>query len=154
MIIDGEDGVTHINIYSKGRTVIGRWLSNFTYEPIKIEDDGYFPSIESYWYFLKSDRDERFHKVSGFNAKNLYRTMYDIDIDIELDTIFIQKIKHALDLKLKVNRIKMEEFGKSHLPFCHYYVYGDKRRDAGYEWIIEHFELRRKQLKEYYGRHN
>jgi len=30
-MIEGIDGETHINIYSKGKTEIGRWLSNFSY---------------------------------------------------------------------------------------------------------------------------
>lgn len=150
MIIDGADGETHINIYSQGKTAIGRWLSNFTHEPINIEGDGYFPSIESYWYFLRTGGDERFHKVSGFNAKKLGKELQDDHTPI--DDTFIEKIKHALDLKIKVDKTKMREFAASTLPFCHYYVFGGAKKDAGYEWILEHFELRRKQLKEYYGR--
>lgn len=150
MIIDGADGDTHINIYPQGKTCLGRWLSNFTHEPITIEGDGYFPSIESYWYFLRSNGDPRFHKVSGFSAKSLGKTL--CDDHKQIDAKFIEKIKHALDLKIKVNKNIMCKFADSELPFCHYYVFGDKRHDAGYEWIIEHFELRRKQLKEYYGR--
>jgi hypothetical protein len=43
-----DDGITHINIYSKGKTELGRWLSNFTYHPIETED-GKFDSVEGYW---------------------------------------------------------------------------------------------------------
>lgn len=151
MIIDGLDGQTHINIYSQGKTCLGRWLSNFTYEPITIEGEGYFPSIESYWYFLRTG-DSRFHKVSGFNAKKLGKELQDDHTPV--DSIFIEKIKHAIDLKIKANKNIMRNFAYSELPFCHYYVFGGARKDAGYEWIVEHFEYRRKQLKDYYGRHN
>ncbi|MCA6430267.1 MAG: hypothetical protein IM613_12600 [Cytophagales bacterium] len=150
MIIEGVDGETHINIYSKGKTELGRWLSNFTYEPITIEGEGYFPSIESYWYFLRTGGDGRFHKVSGFNAKKLGKELQDDSTPV--DPLFIEKIKHSLDLKIKIDKDKMRNFADSMLPFCHYYVFGDTRKDAGYEWIVEHFELRRKQLKDYYGR--
>ena len=50
MIIEGIDGMTHINVYSKGKTEIGRWLSNFAYSPIDLGNEGYFSSIEGYWY--------------------------------------------------------------------------------------------------------
>ena len=43
----------------------------------------------------------------------------------------------------------MFELINSNLPLTHYYVYGDKQVNAGYEWIVEHIELRRKQLKEW-----
>lgn len=152
MIIDGVDGETHINIYSKGKTELGRWLSNFTYEPINIEGEGYFPSIESYWYFLRCNSDSRFHTISGFNAKKLGKELQDDRIIV--DSAFIEKIKHALDIKIKANKNIMQKFADSELPFCHYYVFGGSRKDAGYEWIVEHFELRRKQLKEYYGRNH
>ena len=39
------DGVHHINVYSKSKTEIGRWLSNFSYSPIQTKD-GDFESIE------------------------------------------------------------------------------------------------------------
>ena len=31
-----KDGIDHINIYSKGKTELGKYLSNFTYAPIKL----------------------------------------------------------------------------------------------------------------------
>lgn len=30
-----NDGITHINLYSKSRTVLGRQLSNFAHSPFK-----------------------------------------------------------------------------------------------------------------------
>lgn len=29
------DGIHHINIYSKGKTEVGKWLSNFSYSLIE-----------------------------------------------------------------------------------------------------------------------
>jgi len=55
MIIEGVDGVTHVNIYSKAKTELGRWLSNFAYAPIRITGHGRFASIEAYWYWLKDN---------------------------------------------------------------------------------------------------
>jgi len=42
-----SDGVTHINIYSKGKTSLDRALSNFAHTPIETVD-GKFASIEGY----------------------------------------------------------------------------------------------------------
>lgn len=143
MIIEGEDGVTHINIYSKGKTKIGRWLSNFTQCQIRTEQ-GWFNSIEGYWYWLTTFNDT-LRELYGYNAKKVgkesskERTLSDKD--------FKKYIKKALDLKIKTN---IQGFYTSSLPFCHYYEYGGKRVDAKYEWIVEHFEKRRKELKEHF----
>lgn len=148
MIIDGEDGVTHINIYSKAKTNLGRWLSNFTHAPINTEH-GWFHSIEGYWYWLPTAND-RLMNLSGHEAKKLGK---ESEVIIKIDSeLFIKKIKRALDLKLKSNNLALSEFALSTLPFCHYYEYGGKRVDAGYDWIVEHFEDRRKLMKEYYSK--
>jgi hypothetical protein len=51
MIDPKKDGIEHINIYSKGRTALGIFLSNFTQCDLETED-GEFSSIEGYWYWL------------------------------------------------------------------------------------------------------
>lgn len=71
MIDPNEDGISHINVYSKGRTGIGRFLSNFTFYPIHTVD-GEFHSIEGYWYWLTC-RDDRLRYLHGYEAKKLGR---------------------------------------------------------------------------------
>lgn len=141
-----DDGVTHINIYSKGKTQIGRWLSNFTYFPINIAEHGRFNSIEGYWYWLRT-KDDRLRKLSGYEAKKYGKSLI---INEAVDGNFILNIKNAIDIKLKTNRNKMIGFCLTDLPFTHYYVFGGVKRNAGFEWIVEHFEDRRKLLKEWY----
>lgn len=41
-----NDGIDHINIYSKGKTELGCLLSNFAFSPFTINNDT-FPSVES-----------------------------------------------------------------------------------------------------------
>lgn len=146
MTIKGKDGETHINIYSQAETSLGVWLSNFTYCPIKILEDGEFNSIEGYWYWLLC-KDDRLRQEIGFGAKRLGRSLIAEPVDDKLSDEFKNKIKSALDLKIKSNQDRMKEFYESELPFAHYYVYGNKKIDAGYKWILEHFENRRKELK-------
>lgn len=46
-----KDGIDHINIYSKAKTALGLFLSNFAQCDLETED-GEFSSIEAYWYWL------------------------------------------------------------------------------------------------------
>jgi len=131
------DGVAHINIYSKGRTEVGRWLSNFTHSPIETED-GYFESIEGYYYWL-TRRDERLRTVSGWSAKELGKSIEKVE-EIEKEQ-FKNKIRKALDLKIKTRPKWLVE--KVNLPLEHYYEYGGKRvYRPEHNWIVEHIEKR------------
>jgi hypothetical protein len=47
-----KDGIDHINIYSRGKTEVGRQLSNFAHTPFTHKDYGYFNSVEGLWYYL------------------------------------------------------------------------------------------------------
>lgn len=146
MIIEGEEGVTHINVYSKSKTELGKWLSNFSHSPISLEE-GVFNSIEGYWYWL-SCFDDRLKNMSGFAAKQLGKELRG-EFNHTPDN-FEEKIKKALDVKLKTYLNKSKELCESDLPLCHYYEYGGKRVNSGHSWIIDHIELRRQMLKEYF----
>lgn len=143
MIIEGQDGITHINIYSKGNTALGRVLSNFARTPFTCKD-GKFESIEGYWYWLKT-KDDRFRSLFGYEAKRLGKTsstnIYCPD--------FEHKIKLATICKLNQNSYIINWLTKSYLPFCHYYVFANGyRKDAGNEWLIEFIEGLRRQAKD------
>ena len=139
------NGVHHINIYSKGKTEIGRWLSNFTYCPIQTEN-GWFNSIEGYWYWIPTLID-RLSDLHGFAAKKLGKESEKI-LDVS-EEVFKSKICKALDLKLKTNPRWVAE--QVNLPLKHYYEYGGKRVETEkHHWIVEHLEMRIKQLKEHY----
>ena len=45
---DFNDGVTHINVYSQGKTSIGRALSNFSPLGFNHPKHGHFESVEGY----------------------------------------------------------------------------------------------------------
>jgi hypothetical protein len=143
VILPVTDGIDHINIYSKGKTPLGRWLSNFSYSPIIIPDHGDFISIEGYWYWLGCEEDS-LRYLYGFNAKKVGSA---IEKTIERDN-FKDLIRRAIDIKLKSNKSMLHLLYKSTLPLCHYYVFGDKTKDAGCEWVVEHIDNRRKLLKE------
>ena len=135
-----EDGITHINIYSKGKTELGRFLSNFQLFPF-LTPDGLFNSIEGYWYWLLCDHPEkdRLKKTSGYAAKLLGRQLKAQDWNDSEE--FKTKIKIAILIKVNY---KLKDFFSSTLPFTHYYDYGGKvvKPKEG-QWIIDYFnELR------------
>jgi hypothetical protein len=153
MILPGLDGINHINIYSKGQTELGRWLSNFTFHPIKI-DDIVFKSIETYWYYLLTN-DSKILNTFGYKSKELGKQiMKDKNLPSYFDFNSVKKeefelkIKNALDTKLKSNKDRLISFGRETLPFAHYYVYGGRKFNAGHDWIIQHLEKRRQFLRE------
>lgn len=139
------DGVHHINIYSKGKTEVGRWLSNFQYCPIQTEH-GDFNSLEGYWYWLTTCNDE-LRELDGFAAKKLGKESKKVREYTNEE--FRQYICKALDIKLKTRPRWVAE--KCNLPLKHYYEYGGKRIEKQeYNWITEHIQKRVDELKQYY----
>lgn len=133
-----NDGLDHINVYSKGRTSLGRDLTNFSYSPINLPEDGKFNSVEGYWYWLSS-KDDKLRSLHGFKAKQYGRAIRADDW-LE-DEKFKKKIKLAIKIKIESNPDLMRKFRTSSLPFAHYYVYGGKVvMVPKSDWIIEYLE--------------
>lgn len=138
-----NDGVDHINIYSKAKTRLGRFLTNFAQTPFECED-GHFDSIEGYWYWLGVDPDEPrrelLRKASGFQAKKLGRELRGKDWQDGDD--FKRKIKAAIRKKLEANPDAWNALRSTDLPLDHYYVFGEgnvKRPSRG-RWIVDFLE--------------
>ena len=135
------DGLHHINIYSQGKTEIGRFYSNFAFTPIKL-DEGIFNSIEAYWYWLvtggKSPKNT--HGWSAKSKGKAYPRVADISED---------KIKKAIDTKMRTYLKFIIQNDDFKLPVYHYYVYQDIVKDPGYYWITDHTAMRRQQIKEW-----
>lgn len=137
-----EDGVTHINVYSKARTELGRLMSNFTYSPFVHPQHGNFDSIEGYWYWLSTGAD-RLRKLSGYKAKKLGRELRGADWSPKEDlfTNFQECIKTAITEKIITNDRLRELLADSTLPFVHYYVmYERVLPQESDSWIMEHWE--------------
>jgi len=131
-----DDGVTHINIYSKGKTQLGRYLSNFQ-QSYLLTEDGNFESIEGYWYWLSS-KDDKLRYLYGWEAKQYGRHIGGKDW-IE-DSTFKRKICLAIDFKIKTMPFELwTEFYSSKIPFKHYYVYNNKIIEPKEgKWLIEY----------------
>lgn len=157
--IPPEDGITHINVYSKARTILGLFLSNFAQFPIETED-GNFESVEGYWYWLNVDPEvpgrDNLRKLAFWDAKKIGRELRDKNPEgpvqngpelIQAEAEFQRKIKAAIRFKIE-NSSFYDAFVKSSLPFTHYYAYDLKTyKPAGSTWVIEYLEELRKELK-------
>jgi len=142
MLNPNEDGITHINIYSKGKTSLGQMLSNFynNISDIKTKDGG-FKSVEGYWYWLSVDSNQNDKNIlrlaHGFNAKKVGKQLVD-RFGRRFDDDFEDKIIRAIWNKAQQNILLFDVKYKD-LPFEHYYNYGGKIHDVKdkYLWMID-----------------
>ena len=135
-----EDGITHINCYSKSKTILGRQLSNFELCRFTCED-GQFSSIEGYWYWLGTDHVEkdRLRAVYGWQAKALGKDLKGPDYPKVID--FQKKIKAAIECKLAAHPSLKANLLASDLPLTHYYMFGTfAKRDERSDWVWEYYE--------------
>jgi len=137
-----EDGITHINIYSRGATDLGVELSHFDHKPFCHKEHGLFASVEGYWYWLTRQAEELRH-LHGFEAKQFGRELPVVS-KIHPER-FRQLICEANDAKLERYPHLKEALEESTLPLEHYYVkrIGGKSiaipaKDC--DWILAHFE--------------
>jgi predicted NAD-dependent protein-ADP-ribosyltransferase YbiA (DUF1768 family) len=151
LFLPHQEGLTHINAYSKSRTVLGKLLSNFAHAPFTCED-GQFNSIEGYWYWLSCthERKEELRTASGFYAKQLGRELRALDW-VETPE-FQTKICHAIWHKISQNSEILRMLRESTLPIVHYYAYGQPPKITTPEqgkWIWAYVEFVRGHLKEH-----
>lgn len=124
------DGVDHINIYTKGKTEVGRALTNLSPYSFLYEGDR-FMSVEGFWYYHKMKilglPYEHFKVMRGFDAKkaggkikhNLSPEQFD-----EFKLIMIEGMKCRLRQNPKLLKLLVD----SDLPFKHYYGYGSTEK--------------------------
>ncbi len=137
MINPENDGIDHINVYSKGLTDLGRFLTNFARSEIDTED-GKFLSIEGYWYWLSCKNDKLRH-LYGFQAKQQGRNFGGKDWSS--DEEFKRKILEAITIKLNSHPHYLEQLQQCKLPLKHYYNYKGKIVEpSDGKWILDHLE--------------
>lgn len=147
-----EDGFTHINIYSRGNTRLGRLLSNFSFSEFTHPKYGKFNSVEGFWYYIKllennDVRKEALRTLYGFSAKQLGRQLEN-DLSPKRNPEFITLVKEAITLKIEQSEEIQNLLIESHLPFTHYYVTISKLiTPNNVEWVIKHIEEIRFNLK-------
>lgn len=161
-ILPSLDGVTHINVYTKGATKLGKMLTNLAHTPFDHPEYGHFESVEAYWYWAKTGKQfDELKLLHEYQSKKQgQEKAEEIGMDktdkTDKDNIpddFKEEIKKALQYKIKQNKDVLAELTKSTLPLKHYYYYG-KPDNAKvylldeYEWIIDELERLRSLLHE------
>jgi len=151
-----DDGVTHINVWSKGRTELGRLLSNFAHTPFKHPEYGHFASVEAFWYWLSlGQTNDELRGLHGFQSKQAGRLIRDEVLKhSKLPHVenFDAKIKKAILCKIEQNDHVKELLRLSELPLTHYYVWGTSESykqtyPEEYAWIHEYIADVRDYLK-------
>lgn len=137
------DGITHINVYSKGQTDLGRFLSNWADTPF-VCSDGRFRSVEGYWYWLgniHSNRDD-LRGMHGWEAKSYGRFLQAYPDCKIRDQRFEEKIKWAIQEKLWAYPQFLRALQECRLPLDHYYVMvGQIKRADQHRWVIDYLEI-------------
>lgn len=142
--MNNNDGIDHINIYSQGKTQLGRLLSNWTDCDLNISL-GYFKNIECLIFFLGSFNDS-IRYMSGYIAKTKGNKL---DRNIRLpEDIFKKNIIEAMNYKVQNNETLKSLLIQSDLPLTHYYVYNGKIINVdNWEWQVQEWEKIRIELK-------
>ncbi len=155
-----EDGVTHINVYSKGKSELGQLCSNLAYSPFEHPEYGHFDSIEGFWYWLSlGKRFDEFRTLFGFQCKQLGTSMKAAlkqqRIERPVVEDFEAQIKKAILLKFEQNQKLSSLLKDIDLPLTHYYVYGSVLEGPSkyklvfptqFNWVIEYIDLIRQYL--------
>lgn len=142
-----NDGIDHLNIYSRGKTELGRFLSNFYLSPFTHPKFGSFNTIEGFWQYVKTGKKhECFRTLSGMDCKKISKQYEKQDCDN-----FKRYIKEAILLKIVYNEKFKLLLKESTLPLTHYYYYGDQSSykiiiPDNNKWVISYIEDIRKYL--------
>lgn len=142
-----EDGITHINIYSKGKTELGRLLSNFAHTPFKHPKYGHFSSVEGFWYWISTGKvNDTLRSIYGYQAKKAGLAVRETNakngIQVEVEN-FQGEIKKAILCKIEQNDRLKNMLKNCDLPLTHYYVWGEAGNQRvtypfKYSWIHEY----------------
>lgn len=146
-----DDGSTHINVYSRGRTELGRILTHFAHTPVDLPDHGWFASLEAYWYWLQCTDEharEQLRPLHGYRAKKVGRHLRVPDFGRADELEFRRSIARATRAKICQTPGLAHAVAESTLPFVHYYLYPSRiviPRNCG--WIMETLEYYRHRLQ-------
>ena len=103
-------------------------MSNFSVTPFEIKGKGYFKTVEGFWYWTLTGRDE-LRNMMGWQAKqqgSLYRCFRTHPTTNEL--------KEAYSAKLLAHPHIKDMLSANNLPLKHYYVYNAKVIEPK-EWL-------------------
>lgn len=132
-LIPENDGVTHINVYSRGKTELGRFLNNLEKTPFTVPEYGKFASVIGYWKWLSTGKiHEMFRKLYGFEANRQAR-----DIPLIPMEGFEEEIKKGLRCKIDQHPTMRASLATNKLPLVSYFVYENTDPTVNAEYVIK-----------------
>jgi len=146
-----EDGVSHINFFTRGKTKLGRMGSNLSDGPLNHPLYGHFRSPEGLWYYLKTGmKEDILRVVSGYEAKEMGKkleTVWNANFHREFKMGILARIMASEDLR--------NELKNSTLPLVHYYTFPDRKDRSklvvivpkGHEWQMDFWSSMRTRLQ-------
>lgn len=115
-----NDGIDHINVYSKGKTTLGRLLSNFANTPFEIPGQGKFRTVEGYWFWIITGV-ESLRILEGWAAKETAKMLPK-----KRTHPTESELLEAYRAKLKAHPRIRTMLKENKLPLAHYYVYNGR----------------------------
>lgn len=121
MLDPKEDGISHINVWSRGQTTLGRKLTNFAHTPFTHPRFGPFESMEGFWYWLATGcQYDHLRQLWGYLAKQEGKKLEKVSC-VDFEELICEGIYHKV---LQTDSLVLP-MAHSDLPFYHYYWYGD-----------------------------
>lgn len=152
------DGITHLNVYSKAKTELGRMLSNF-YECQIMTYHGVFNSVEGYYHYLGlspdvEDRDS-LRELSGYRAVLKAEELKSAHKSATVK-IFQDCINNAVSYKMnKCQDIILKDPKLYDLPLTHYIIVKQTQEiydyTEKYKWWLDNIDRTRKEILERNG---
>lgn len=139
-----QDGVTHINVYSKAQTHLGRTLTNLAECNIEHPFYGHFRTLEGLWFYMKTGFcEDTFRVLKGPAARDQGKKIPTVYFPL-----FNKMFKLGMLEKLDRNPQLQKDLLDNELPLAHYYVYGKKAfvQDR-HQWQLDFWMLLRSTLK-------
>lgn len=143
---------THINIYTGGKSRLGRLATNHSNVTINHPLFGAFRTLEGLWYWLRAgkfDAPDWLRVVSGAQARKEGKLL-----PVVFNDHFQREFKMGIVAKLNESYELRKLLKESTLPLVHYYYYAGKdvddvtiRQPKGHEWQMIFWEEMRVLLK-------
>lgn len=142
-----NDGILFINAASKGKTKLGKALSNFAHYPFNHPKHGHFESLEGYWAWLWSGQQhDELRSLYGYEAKQKGDELDKLNPRTTgLTSEEVEDILEGLRCKLRQNRDLLNMLVASTLPFIHFNWYGKNGKykiylATDYQWFLDEIE--------------
>lgn len=129
------DGSTHLNVYSAGKTLVGRFATNFATARFTHPEFGDFVCVEGFWHWYATGMQHeiyRYHRGSACKVIAKWHTKVPV-------TDFEARVREAINAKYKAHPEQLAALMATDLPLVHYYEYGGKVVVPKHNhWVISH----------------